>query len=222
MKKNTSGTRTGWRFFLALTCSALTAIATGATPSDGAPPKARVSPVVDDYFGTKVTDPYRWMEAPDNAELREWMKAQSTYTGTQLDELPGRAALLTRIKQLNLTTSDVYNITPVGERFFYFRHKPDEAVPKIYVRDGFSGKERLLIDPASLADKKTHAEIGWFEPSRDGRYVAFGVALGGGEWGELRVIAVDTGKLLPEKISRVWAGDSSTASWLPDNRTFTY
>jgi len=204
--------------------SLLASAACIAGTQPGGPPPARVAPVVDDYYGTKVTDPYRWMETPDNAELRDWMKAQTAYARTQLDRLPGRGPLLERIRQLDRATSQVYGITPVGERFFYFRRKPDEPVPKLYVRDGIDGKERVLIDPVAHSSKKDgHAEIGWIEPSKDGRYVAYGIALGGGEWGELRVIAVDSSKPLGEKIDRVWAGgDASTASWLPDNRTFTY
>ena len=74
------------------------------------PPPARIAPVVDEYFGTKITDPYRWMEAPDNAELHDWMKAQTAYTREQLDRLPGRADLLERIHELDQTTSEVYGI----------------------------------------------------------------------------------------------------------------
>jgi prolyl oligopeptidase len=210
--------------FSAVMTTMLAAAACIAAARPGGPPPARVAPVVDDYYGTQVTDPYRWMETPDNAELRDWMKAQTAYTRARIDRLPGRGPLLERIRQLDRTTSQVYGIVPVGERFFYFRRKPDEPVPKVYVRDGIDGKERVLIDPTAHASKKDgHAEVGWIEPSKDGRYLAYGIALGGGEWGELHVIAVDSGKTLGEKINRVWAGsDASSASWLPDNGTFAY
>ena len=209
--------------FPALMATMLAGAVCVADTQPGGPPAARVAPVVDDYYGTRVTDPYRWMEKPDNAELRDWMKAQTAYTRTQLDQLPGRTQLLERIRQLDRTTSQVFSITPAGQRFFYLRQKPDEPVPKVYVREGIDGKERLLIDPTKLPSKSGHAEVGWFEPSKDGRYLAYGVALGGAEWGELRVMAVDSGKTLGEKIDRVWAGsDASSASWLPDNRTFAY
>ena len=193
-----------------------------AASEPGAPPPARVAPVVDDYFGTKVTDNYRWMEAHGNAELLDWMKAQTAHARTQLDQLPGRTKLFERIRDLNRATSQVYGITPVGERFFYFRRKPDDAVPKVYVRDGIDGTERLLVDPTVLSSKDRHAEVGWIEPSKDGRFVAYGVSLGGAEWGELRVVSVDSGTMLDEQIDRIWGGDSSSASWLPDNRSFTY
>src|SRR6185295_11706001 len=109
------------------------ALAAGPAQGPAHPPAARVAPVVDDYYGTKVTDPYRWMEAPDNAELRGWMKAQSDHTAATLEKIPGRAQLLTRIRELDRATSSVYQITPVGQKYFYFRKNPGEPVPKVYV-----------------------------------------------------------------------------------------
>lgn len=65
------------------------------------PPVAPVRPVVDDYFGTKVTDPYRWMEDMKNPELLDWMKAQNAYTRQTLEAIPGRQKLLDRLTELN-------------------------------------------------------------------------------------------------------------------------
>src|SRR5581483_7834219 len=65
------------------------------------PPVAPIHPVVDDYFGTKVTDNYRWMENLKDPQMQKWMKAQADYTRTKLDALPGYAALLKRIDELN-------------------------------------------------------------------------------------------------------------------------
>lgn len=202
-------------------CAFAAAFATGLAAQDS-PPKARVAPVVDDYFGTKVTDPYRWMEANDNAEIKEWMKAQTDYTRATLDRIPGRAVLLKRIHELDQSTSEVFGITPIGKRYFYFRTVPGEAVPKIFVRDGLKGRERLLIDPTRMKLAAGHAEVGWFEPSKDGKYLAYGVAPGGAEWGEMQIVSVDSGKPLNDRVTRIWAGEGSTASWLPDNRSLTY
>src|ERR1700693_6265217 len=65
------------------------------------PPVAQVRPVVDDYFGTKVTDPYRYMERLDNPEVAKWMKAQNDYTRRVLGRMSGRDQLLARIEQLD-------------------------------------------------------------------------------------------------------------------------
>ncbi|MGH8263702.1 MAG: prolyl oligopeptidase family serine peptidase [Steroidobacteraceae bacterium] len=202
-------------------CALAVTLATVLAAQDS-PPKARVAPVVDDYYGTKVTDPYRWMEASDNGEFKDWMKAQTDYTRAALDRIPGRAALLKRIHELDQSTSEVYGITPMANRYFYFRTVPGEAVPKVFVRDGLKGRERLLVDPTRMKLAGGHAEVGWFEPSKDGKYLAYGVAPGGAEWGEIQIVSVDSGKFLKDRVTRIWAGAGSTASWLPDNRSFTY
>ncbi|HET6437485.1 MAG TPA: prolyl oligopeptidase family serine peptidase, partial [Anaeromyxobacter sp.] len=196
--------------------------ASGTTASDH-PPAARVAPVVDDYFGTKVTDPYRWMEAPDNGELTNWLKEQALQTRRRLDRIPSRTALLRRIHDLGQATSEVYDIVEAGGRYFYFRSVPGEPVPKVFFRDGLAGSEHLLLDPARLAPAGGHAEIGFLEPSNDGRYLAYGLAFGGSDWGELHIVDVVTGESQGESISRIWTGfDDKVVSWAPDNRSFCY
>jgi prolyl oligopeptidase len=191
-----------------------------------APPKAREAPVEDQYFGTKVVDPYRWMETPESAELKEWLKGQASHTVAVLERIPGRKNLLTRIHALDQSVSDVFGIVQAGPRFFYFRADPSKPVPQIMVRDGLDGAEKLLFDPATLSQAAGHAEAGWFAPSRDGRYLAVGISFGGAEEaGHLRVVDVDRAQLLDEDLPRVWGGDlggSPVWFWLPDNRTFAY
>ena len=85
------------------------------------PPVARVRPVVDDYFGTKVTDPYRYMEHLDNPEVAAWMKAQNAYTRRVLGRISGRDELLARIEQLDKSVPAlVGGITRLATgRYFY-------------------------------------------------------------------------------------------------------
>ena len=189
----------------------------------GAPPRARVAPVEDEYFGTRVSDPYRWMETPGNAELQDWLKKQSRHTRTVLDGIAARQELRARIHELNEATSEVYALAQAGGRYFYFRQDAGKPVPRIMFRDGLRGGEKLLFDPVTIPESGGHAEAGWFEPSKDGRYVAVGVQFGGTEEaGHLRVIDVEQGQLLDEDIPRIWAGPEGDASWLPDNRSIAY
>ena len=198
-------------------------LAAYGTAANDRPPAARLAPVVDDYFGTKVTDPYRWMEAPDNGELTRWLKEQALHTRGRLDRIPSRKALLRRIHELNQSTSEVFGMTEAGGRYFYFRTIPGEPLPKVFFRDSLAGSERLLLDPARLAPAGGHAEIGFLEPSNDGRYLAYGLAFGGSDWGELHVVDVATGESQAESISRIWTGfDDKVVSWAPDNRSFCY
>ena len=188
-----------------------------------ASPKARIAPVEDDYFGTRVADPYRWMEAPGNAELQGWLKGQARYTNEVLGRIAARGELKARIHELNQSSSDVYAIVQADKRYFYFRADRGRSVPRIMVRDSIAAPERLLFDPETLPQESGHAEAGWFLPSRDGRYLAIGVYCGGAEEaGHLRVIDVDHASLLDDDLLRIWGGDEGSAGWLPDNRTFAY
>lgn len=203
---------------------ALPPVLAAGSANPSAPPAARVAPVEDNYFGTRVTDPYRWMEEQNSAELKSWMKEQASYTRATLDRIGGRAALLARIHELDQAASDVYAISVAGNRYFYFRSDPSRSVPRIMVRDGFGAPEKLLFDPATLAPQQGgHAEAGWFQASDDGRYLAVGINYGGSEEsGHLRVIDVDSGRLLDDDIPRVWSGGEGSASWLPDGLSFVY
>ena len=202
-------------------CAALTAAAALALPPP--PPAAPVRPVTDDYFGTPVTDPYRWMEAADNPELAAWMKAQSGYTRAVLDSIPGRGALLTEIAQADGANTSVFWLKPAGGKFFYMKLQPGESIPTLDVRDGLDGAERVLVDPKALQQGDTHYSINYIRPSFDGRYVAYGLSPGGSEKSVLHVVDVVTGKRLPEAIDRV-EGDGGfvPVTWMPDGKGFFY
>jgi len=164
------------------------------------------------------------METSDSPELKEWLKGQSDFTRRTLDRIGERKALLARIHQLNQSTSDVYGIVWSNSRYFYFRSDPARPVPRIMVRDGIDGAEKLLFDPATLSSPAGHAEAGWFAPSRDGRLLAVGISYGGAEEaGHVRVIDVDRAQLLDDDLPRVWVGrESQTAAWLPDGKALVY
>jgi prolyl oligopeptidase len=188
-------------------------------------PRARAAPVEDEYFGTRIVDPYRWMETARGSELKEWFEGQSRHTDAVLDRIPARKALLERIHALNESTADVYDIVEAGRRYFYFYADPQKPVAQIMVREGLEGRPRLLLDPAKLSGEGGHAEAGWFSASADGKYLAVAIAYGGAEEaGHLRIVDVDRAVLLKDDLPRVWGGSEGTprTSWLPDNRTFTY
>jgi len=215
--------RAGIRF-VAATAAMCVSLPAGVFAQDGRPaPRARAAAVEDEYFGTRVVDPYRWMETPGSSELRQWLEAQARQTRAVLDRIAARKTLLARIRALNESTSDVYNVVQAGQRYFYFLADPKRPVAQIMRRDSVDGSARLVFDPATLKGSSGHAEAGWFAPSRDGRYLAVGIAYGGAEEaGHLRVIDVDHARLLTEDLPRVWAGPGGSASWLPDHRSFTY
>jgi prolyl oligopeptidase len=183
------------------------------------PPKAAIHNVTDTYFGQAIVDPYRWMEDAKSAETAAWMKAQSDYARAMLDRLPLRAELLKRFDELSETGVRVNGIQHAGNFYFYYRTAPGENDRRVYVRDGFKGAERLLIDPEKLSAPGKRYSIDSFSPSFDGKFVAYTISVGGSENGEMRVIETATGRDLGEDIDRCRFG---AGSWLPDGRTFLY
>ena len=201
---------------LALACGLL-ANALAAAPGQ---PVAPVHPVTDTYFGTPVVDNYRYMEDLANPEVTTWMKAQSDYTRGQLDALPGRKALLERIHSLSNSDLQRGGITRRGNRLFYMVVQPGAPLPKLYWRDGAKGEEHLLIDPGAMGKgTSTHYALDFFEPSWDGKRIAYGLSTGGSENSVLHVMDVASGRVSAEAIDRT---SNSHISWRPDNQSFFY
>jgi prolyl oligopeptidase len=182
------------------------------------PPNTPVREVTEDYFGTKVMDPYRWLENTKDPEVAAWMKAQNDYTRAVLASIPGRDQLLDRIKALDNAGSVVSDLQVWGGRYFYFKTEPGSDNRKLYTRDNPNAAERLLIDPEKLttADGK-HFSIDYFQPSLNGKYVAYGISPGGSEDSVLHVIESATGKVLSDTIDRAQFGQPN---WLPDGSFF--
>ena len=183
-------------------------------------PVAPVRPVTDDYYGTKVTDNYRYFEDLQNSEVQQWMKAQADYTRKTLDSLPGYAALLERVDELTASyPAAVSGVQIVGGRYYSLRRLQGAQSPKLYVRDGLKGDDRLLIDPEKLSTgTQAHVSIREYRPSPDGRYIAYQLAAGGSEESVLHIYDAQAGKDLPETADRA-DGDSF---WRADNRSFFY
>ena len=181
-------------------------------------PNTPVREVTDDYFGAKVTDPYRWLENTSAPEVVAWMKAQNDYTRAVLAKIPGRDQLLDRIKALDNAGSVVSGLQVWGGRYFYFKTEPGSDNRKLYTRDNVTAAERLLVDPEKLTtpDGK-HYSIDYFQPSIDGKYVAYGISPGGSEDSVLHVIESSTGKVLSDTIDRAQFGQPT---WLPDGSFF--
>jgi prolyl oligopeptidase len=183
-------------------------------------PKAPVRPVTDDYFGTKIVDPYRWLENTSDPKVSAWMKAQNDYTRAVLARIPGRDELLARIKSLDNAGNVVSSLQVWGGHYFYYKTEPGSDNRKLFVRDTLSSPERLLVDTEKMttADGK-HYSIDYFQPSLDGVYVAYGISLGGSEESVLHVLHTATGKVLPDSIDRA---EFASPSWLPDGKSFFY
>jgi prolyl oligopeptidase len=184
------------------------------------PPVAPVRDVTETYFGTSVTDPYRWLEKTSDPDVVAWMKAQNDYTRAVLAKIPGRDKLADRIKALDNAGVTVTALQVWGGHYFYLKAEPGSDNRKLYVRDTMSAPERLLVDPEKLttADGK-HFSIDYFQPSLDGSNVVYGISPGGSENSVLHIMVTATGTALPDVIDRA---QFASPAWLPDGKTFFY
>ncbi|HXR85199.1 MAG TPA: prolyl oligopeptidase family serine peptidase [Hanamia sp.] len=200
-------------FYISCTNSLANNNAKGTTP-----PITQRTPVVDNYFGMKVTDNYRWLENMKDSSVVNWFKAQSDYTNSFLDKIPGRDSLVEAFKKLDaLTPVRITDIVRKDNRYFYKKTLPDEKVGKLYFRDGENGAETLLYDPGMDKDGKPQS-LNSFSASEDGKNVALAVTQGGAEVSRIYTINVDSKKIDPESIYPA----TSLFGWSPDNKGFLY
>jgi prolyl oligopeptidase len=181
------------------------------------PPVAEVQPMMEVLHGTKIIDNYRWLEDGANPETVKWVAAEMGYTRALLDPLPGRDAIHRRLTEL-LSIGSVTAPQIAGRYYFYTRREGMQNQPVLYVREGIDGKDRVLVDANALAADGTMA-LDWFEPSNNGKYVAYGISAGGSEMSTLHVIETKTGTILSDTIERTRA---ASIAWLHDNSGFYY
>src|SRR6201996_2583899 len=206
---------------LRASCAAL-AGACALAHAAATPPIAPVRAASDAYFGTVVTDSYRYMEDLAAPDVQQWAHAQADFTRATLDAIPGRAKLLARIG--GLEASVPARVTRVqlsaGGRVFVVKRLAGDEQGKLYVRQGMKGEDRLLVDPQALAkaDGQPHA-IEFFEPSHNGRFVAYGLSAAGSEQTVIHVMDVASGKEVSAPIDRAQYSD---ANWTADDSGFFY
>jgi prolyl oligopeptidase len=165
-------------------------------------------------------DPFRYLEDAGDPRTQEFFREQGAAARQMLDAIPGRAALLARIRALSEGEATVTHLAVAASRTFYLKLRPREAAAVLCMREGLGGAERVLVDPAHYDQGARRAAVDWFAPSPDGRHVAFGISTGGSEDSTLRVVAADGGSLLPLEIDR--ARFNERLSWHPDSRAFYY
>ena len=180
-------------------------------------PQTRKGDVVDDHFGTKIADPFRWMEDLNSAEVKQWVDAQNAVTFKYLDSLPVRDVLKKRITEL-------YNYPRVsipyfeGRHWFYQRNTGLQRQSVIFTRETLVGPERIAIDPNQLSPDGSVA-LSNFVPAPDGVHFAYGQAEGGSDWSTYYVRELASGKQLPDVVRWV---KFSNITWTNDGKGFFY
>jgi Serine proteases of the peptidase family S9A len=180
-------------------------------------PKTKKVDQTDDYHGTIVADPYRWLENPDSEDSRAWIEAQNKITQAYLATIPEREKIKARLTEL--WNYEKYSAPfKQGGKYFYFKNDGLQNQSVLYVADSPTDKGRVLLDPNTLSADGTVALSG-ISVSDDGRLLAYGLSSGGSDWQEWRVREVATGKDLPDVIKWV---KFSRASWTKDGKGFFY
>ncbi len=180
-------------------------------------PQARRSDQVDDYHGTKVADPYRWLEDTDSAETHSWVEAENKLTFGYLEQIPYRQAIRDRLTKLwNYERFTVPH--QEGGRYFFQHNNGLQNQNVLLVAESLNAEPRVLLDPNTLSSDGTVALAG-DAVSDDGKLMAYALAASGSDWNEWHIRDVDTGKDLPDDLKWV---KFSGASWTKDNKGFYY
>ncbi len=158
------------------------------------------------------------MEA-EPASFRDYLKGQDAHTRAVIARIPGRAALGRDVAAVSGLEARAYDVFLIGQRYFYLKRPAGAELAQLVVRDGVSGEERVLIDPAKLGTATSHAAIDQYMPSEDGRLVAYGVSQGGSERSVLHVVDTATGSVLADSIDRA---QFAALTWAPDGQSFYY
>lgn len=180
-------------------------------------PETRKMDTIDDYFGTKVADPYRWLEDDNSDETKAWVTAQNKVTFGYLNQIPERAHLRERLTEL-------WNYERYGApfkragKYFYFKNNGLQNQSVLYVTTDLREAGRVLLDPNTLDAAGTTALSG-LSISEDGKTLAYGIAVAGSDWQEWNFMDIATGKRLPDVLKDI---KFSGVSWLADGSGVYY
>ncbi|NCC73602.1 MAG: S9 family peptidase [Sphingobacteriia bacterium] len=174
-------------------------------------PETKTVDVTDDYHGTTIADPYRWLEDDKSEETAAWVEAQNKVTFGYLEQIPFREDIKNRLTQI--WDYPKYSVTfKKGDRYFYFKNDGMQNQSVLYVQESLEDTARVLLDPNLLSEDGTVALSG-YDVSRDGKYLAYGISRGGSDWNEIYILEIESGKTLDDHLMWIkfsgiaWHGD---------------
>ena len=180
-------------------------------------PEARTIEQIDEYFGTLVHDPYRWMEEVDSPEVKKWVDAENALTQSYLADVPARDKIHARLMELNNYERFSAPMAEAG-RHFYRRNSGLQNQAVLYWQQGPSGEPKVLLDPNTLAADGTVA-LDSISVSDDGKLMAYALAEAGSDVQKVHIKEVASGKDLPDIVDWV---KFSGVSWKKDASGFFY
>src|SRR6266403_3217330 len=211
-------------FFLSLVVTAAALALSDATLAESAPDTPK-RPVATEYHGVTVEDPYQWLEADDDSQVKAWSDARNQQTRKNLDSFPDRAAIAKQLTEWYAKTSPSYfSLVSRPGILFAMKFQPPKQQPLLVTLASADDlkSEKIVLDP-NLLDSKGTTAIDWFVPSLDGRRVAVSLSKGGSEDGALHFYETATGKALPDTIVHVqYPTAGGSAAWNADGTGIYY
>lgn len=182
-------------------------------------PKTAKVEQVDEYFGTKVPDPYRWLEndVREDEQVASWVKAQNEVTDAYLKAISAREPILRELTEL-WNYAKYSAPFKVGGRYYFSKNDGLQNQSVLYTMDSLQGDPEVLIDPNTWSEDGTVALAGT-SFSEDGRYLAYGIQEAGSDWRTWRIMEIESRKLLGDELK--WLKFTS-AEWTPDSQGFFY
>ena len=174
-------------------------------------PETKTCDTVDDYFGTAVADPYRWLEDDYSEETAAWVKAQNELTQTYLSQIPYREKMKSHLKDI-LNYPKEGAPWKKGDRYFFYRNDGLQNQSVLYYKNSLDGEAVELLDPNKLSSDGTVA-LSTLDISDDGNYLGYAISRNGSDWQEIYVKNIVTGEVLPDHL--VWVKFSGIA-WKDD------
>ncbi|MEO6119820.1 MAG: prolyl oligopeptidase family serine peptidase, partial [Terriglobales bacterium] len=192
-------------------------VAAAAPSTKLAYPEVKKGGQVDDYHGTKVADPYRWLENGSSEETRAWIEAENKVTFDYLNSIPQRKQIRDRLTKL--WNYERYSApSKRGGRYFFTRNDGLQNQSVLYTSRTLSDPPKVLLDPNTMSKDGTVALSG-YDISEDGKLIVYGTAMSGSDWTEWRVREIETGKDLPDHVKWV---KFSGAAFTTDGKGFFY
>ncbi len=207
------------RTYLLLISFSVLMIAGCKTKPNADIPETERDTVTNNYFGTNVSDPYRWLEDETSPKVKQWIDEQNKYTDKVISSFTEGKNLEKRIEELSITSVEQFSPEIINSKLFFSQFTPPQAQPVVAYKDWPDGKIEVLIDP----NKNQNTAVTGFWVSPKGNYVAYGTAVGGSEATTIQIVNVKTGKDLADVLPN--AGGGTTAAgliWDPDEKGFSY
>ncbi|MDB9515677.1 prolyl oligopeptidase family serine peptidase [Roseofilum reptotaenium CS-1145] len=180
-------------------------------------PQSRQVDQVDDYHGTPVSDPYRWLEDLESDQTQAWVEDQNQITFEFLEQIPTRESLKSRLEEL--WNYEKYGIpSKQGDRLFYFKNSGLQNQSVLYCLQEPDVEPQILLDPNTLSDDGTTA-LSRISISENGQYLAYGLSQSGSDWQEWKVRNIDSKEDLGDHLKWI---KFSTVTWSKDTQGFYY